>query len=299
VDRSLSRFLTGAPRIGVFYADLNPSAGGQIKYRKDNPNSLTISYTGVPLYTNTGGGNSASVTLSSSGRVTIAYQSLSSLPCVVGITKGGSANTATGSDLSSMAGSVIPYEAKTAVFEQFTSTSSIDLTGKTLTFAPTAAPNQPPTATIQASTTAGPSPLEVVFHGEGQDADGSIVSYAWQFGDGTSASQQDPSKTFTAQGTYAVTLTVTDDAGSSGNATVTIYVGVNPPPVGPSTDGGTLDPNDPSGQEPGPGPSAHGPMLLVGSCTVATGSVLPGGAVAFGWLLGVAALLLRRRRSGR
>ncbi|MBI5478281.1 MAG: PKD domain-containing protein [Deltaproteobacteria bacterium] len=304
VERSRSRFLTGAPRIGIFYADMNPGAGGQVKYRKDDPNTMTITYTGVPLYTSggNGGSNSATVTLNSSGRVTIAYQSLSSPPCVVGVSKGGSGNSGSESDLSSLTGTIISYEGKTAVFEEFTTAKAIDLGGKTLTFAPTGTPNQAPTANIQASTTAGPAPLQVVFHGQGQDADGSVVSYAWQFGDGTSASQQDPTKNYAAKGTYVVTLTVTDDAGATGTATVTIYVDVEPPPVNPSGgDGGVpnpYDPNDPHGGEPGPGPGADGPSYVFGSCSVATGSAT-GGVVALGWLLGVGALLLRRRRSGR
>jgi MYXO-CTERM domain-containing protein len=306
VERSAARFLTGAPRIGVFYADLNPSAGGQVKYRKDDPNTITISYSGVPIYTSggNGGSNSATVTLRSSGQVSIAYQSLSNPACVVGLSKGGAGNIGAELDLSSLTGSIISYEGKTAVYENFTATKGIDLSGKTLTFAPTSTPNQSPTANIQASATSGPAPLQVVFHGQGQDADGTVVSYAWQFGDGTSASQQDPTKTYAAKGTYVVTLTVTDNAGATGTASVTIYVDVEPPPVDPSgNDGGITpnpyDPNDPNGGEPGPGPGADGPNYVFGSCSVTTGPAASGGVVALGWLLGVGALLLRRRRSGR
>jgi PKD repeat protein len=297
VERSRSRFLTGAPRIGVFYADLNPGAGGQVKYRKDNANTMVISYTGVPLYTG-GGSNSGSVTLDASGRVAIAYQTLSNPPCLVGLSKGGSGNSGNESDLSGMTGSVISYAGQPAVFEDFT-TKTIDLAGKTLTFAPTSAPNQAPTANIQASATSGPAPLEVVFHGQGQDVDGTIASYAWQFGDGTSATQQDPTRTYTAKGTYVVTLTVTDNLGLTGTATATIYVDVEPPPVGPSdSDGGTpnpYDPNDPSGSGSGGGSGADGPNYVFGSCSVATRSA-SGGAVALGWVIGVVALLPRRRR---
>ena len=196
-----------------------------------------------------------------------------------------------------MTGSIISYAGKPAVFEQFTASKNIDLGGKTLTFAPTSTPNQPPTATIQASATSGPAPLAVVFHGQGSDADGTVVSYAWQFGDGTSASQQDPTKTYAAKGTYVVTLTVTDNAGLTGSATLTVYVDVEPPPVDPSgSDGGVppYDPNDPNGAGPPSGPGADGPTYVFGSCTVANGSA-SGGAVALGWL-GVVLLLLRRRR---
>ncbi|MCZ8072838.1 MAG: collagenase, partial [Paucibacter sp.] len=49
------------------------------------------------------------------------------------------------------------------------------------------------------------------------DADGSVVSWAWTFGDGSSSTARNPSKTFAAAGTYTVTLTVKDNAGASSN----------------------------------------------------------------------------------
>jgi len=39
--------------------------------------------------------------------------------------------------------------------------------------------------------------------------------WAWTFGDGTSSTQQNPSKTYTAEGTFYVTLTATDNANQS------------------------------------------------------------------------------------
>jgi PKD repeat protein len=43
----------------------------------------------------------------------------------------------------------------------------------------------------------------------------SIVSYVWNWGDGSTGTSQLTSHTYTAAGTYAVTLTTTDDAGNS------------------------------------------------------------------------------------
>jgi PKD repeat protein len=43
------------------------------------------------------------------------------------------------------------------------------------------------------------------------DPDGTIVSYAWDFGDGTTGSGAMPTHTYAAAGTYTVELTVTDD----------------------------------------------------------------------------------------
>ncbi len=54
-------------------------------------------------------------------------------------------------------------------------------------------PNQLPTAVVSATPTSGFGPLLVNFTGSGSyDPDGSIVSYAWTFGDGSSSSVQNP-----------------------------------------------------------------------------------------------------------
>ena len=57
--RDQSRFLTGAPRIAFLYSDLNPSAGGQVRYRKDDPNTLTVIWDAVPEYSRSGGGGAS------------------------------------------------------------------------------------------------------------------------------------------------------------------------------------------------------------------------------------------------
>ncbi|MBI2829095.1 MAG: SBBP repeat-containing protein, partial [Acidobacteria bacterium] len=44
---------------------------------------------------------------------------------------------------------------------------------------------------------------------------GNIVSWYWNFGDGTNGSSQNPTKTYTMAGSYTVTLTVTNPAGSN------------------------------------------------------------------------------------
>lgn len=60
--------------------------------------------------------------------------------------------------------------------------------------------------------------------GESADSDGSIVSYAWNFGDGTTGSGKTVSKSFAAGGTYSVTLTVTDNRGGSASTTKQLTV---------------------------------------------------------------------------
>ncbi|MBK8756846.1 MAG: PKD domain-containing protein [Actinomycetales bacterium] len=56
------------------------------------------------------------------------------------------------------------------------------------------------------------------------DPDGSIVGYAWTFGDGTTGTGPVVSKTYTAPGNYQVTLTVTDNRGGIATKTSTVWV---------------------------------------------------------------------------
>jgi PKD repeat protein len=87
------------------------------------------------------------------------------------------------------------------------------------------ATNVQPIARVTALPTAGPAPLLVSFSGIGSsDPDGSIISYSWNFGDGTSATGQVVQKTYTIFGTYTATLTVTDNRGATRTASETIVV---------------------------------------------------------------------------
>jgi PKD repeat protein len=86
-------------------------------------------------------------------------------------------------------------------------------------------PNVPPTAAIGSSGSGGQAPYAVSFDGAGSsDPDGSIASYAWDFGNGRTASTPQASANYTQPGTYTVTLTVTDNRGATGTATKDIVV---------------------------------------------------------------------------
>lgn len=56
------------------------------------------------------------------------------------------------------------------------------------------------------------------------DSDGTIVAYAWVFGDGGTSTLQNPGHTYAASGTYSVKLTVTDNEGATGSITKSVTV---------------------------------------------------------------------------
>lgn len=82
--------------------------------------------------------------------------------------------------------------------------------------------NSSPTATFDSTIEA----LTVTFDASGsRDADGTVTSYGWDFGDGSAAGRgSSPSHTYRAAGTYPVTLTVTDDLGATGTKSGTVTV---------------------------------------------------------------------------
>ena len=65
--------------------------------------------------------------------------------------------------------------------------------------------------------------LEVTFTDASTD-DGSIVSWAWGFGDGATSTDQNPVYTYAASGTYSVSLTVTDDSGETDTVSQDVVV---------------------------------------------------------------------------
>jgi glucose/arabinose dehydrogenase/PKD repeat protein len=92
--------------------------------------------------------------------------------------------------------------------------------------------NRAPTAAAAADKTSGQAPLTVAFSSAGSsDPEGGALTYSWAFGDGTGSTAANPTKTYTANGTYNVTLTVTDPDGATGTAGVQIGVGNTAPTV--------------------------------------------------------------------
>jgi PKD repeat protein/uncharacterized protein YraI len=84
--------------------------------------------------------------------------------------------------------------------------------------------NLPPTAVISNPPTAAVSQT-VQFDGSGSlDSDGTIVNYAWDFGDGNTGSGITVTHVYTQAGSYKVTLMVTDDGGLTASATYDIQI---------------------------------------------------------------------------
>jgi len=95
------------------------------------------------------------------------------------------------------------------------------------------ATNQPPIAN-PSGPYSGMVNTAIVFDGTGStDLDGTINSYAWNFGDGSTGTGSAPTHTYIAEGTYNASLTVTDDGGLTDTAMTTATIGTvaNQPPV--------------------------------------------------------------------
>jgi PKD repeat protein len=74
--------------------------------------------------------------------------------------------------------------------------------------------NIPPIAVVAANTFDGTGPLTVNFNGSSSfDPDGSIASYLWDFGDGTTSTLANPVHTFNYMGENKIKLTVFDNGG--------------------------------------------------------------------------------------
>ena len=97
--------------------------------------------------------------------------------------------------------------------------------------APVVAANTSPTALFTSSV----RNLTASFDGSpSTDADGTVASYSWDFGDGTApGTAAKPSHVYPAAGSYQVTLTVTDNLGATASVTHTVVVTAAPAAPGP------------------------------------------------------------------
>ena len=81
-------------------------------------------------------------------------------------------------------------------------------------------PNNSPTVDFSYVT----SRKKVTFIDRSTDSDGTIVSWLWDFGDGTYNIMQNPEHKYTKFGNFSVTLTVTDNKGVSNSISKTVSI---------------------------------------------------------------------------
>jgi len=99
--------------------------------------------------------------------------------------------------------------------------------------------NRPPEASFNFVTTG----LSVAFFDTSTDPDGTIISWLWDFGDGTTSTEQDPTHVFPGADTYHVSLMVTDDGGDTDGDLQ--FIVVQPGPGGTFGDFTEVTPLDP------------------------------------------------------
>jgi PKD repeat protein len=123
------------------------------------------------------------------------------------------------------------YTVKTTVTDT-TGNSSSTTTQVTVN----APPDQPPAAVLTVTPSSGNGPLQVTADASGStDTDATpIVSYTFNFGDGSPVIGPQPGATaghtYTTPGTYTVTMTATDTAGNASTATQQVTVSGTQPP---------------------------------------------------------------------
>ncbi|WP_155992831.1 PKD domain-containing protein [Nocardioides sp. URHA0020] len=159
-----------------------------------------------------------------------------------------------------------------------TTVSTADWRNRALWLAPTFN-NQPPTAQVTASC----SDLVCSFDAAGStDPDGTIASYAWDFGDGSSDTGATVQHTYAA-GSYTATVTLTDDLGG----TTVVQKQVAPTAPATSTIGfvgsaqGAYNAQNVSLATPSSTQAGDQLMLFVSGGVTDPGATLPGG----GWTL--------------
>ena len=70
----------------------------------------------------------------------------------------------------------------------------------------------------------GPPPLTVKFQGYVEEDEGGPWKFAWDFGDGATSTEQNPTHVYQKEGEYTATLTVTDQKNNTGNDEIDVFV---------------------------------------------------------------------------
>jgi PKD repeat protein len=96
--------------------------------------------------------------------------------------------------------------------------------GTTATTAPTADEDYELDVIAEAEPDEGAPPLKVQFTASVEEETGGPFKYHWDFGDGSSSDEQNPSHTYAKVGEYTATLTVTNQKGNKGTDEIDIFV---------------------------------------------------------------------------
>ncbi len=145
----------------------------------------------------------------------------------------GDGSTATGAITSHTYSFSGTYTATLHIVDQSGATHQVNTT---ITALPSTAIPQPPTAVLSSSTAAGNAPLVVTFDGTASTSPNPpIVKYSWTFGDGSQATGEKASHSFTTAGTYHTQLTVEDSKGLTDSIdTPIIIIGTVEPNLKPT-----------------------------------------------------------------
>ncbi|MCZ6750431.1 MAG: Ig-like domain-containing protein [Acidobacteria bacterium] len=124
-ERSLSRFLSGPPRIAPYFADLDPSAAGQLTYLSSN-DRFVVTWSAIPDFSTFGLGprETFQVVLTPDGGIQFSYSGINGRQAIAGISPGDFSGLPNLPDLSETSAAAI-LEGPAA--EIFTDSTRIDL----------------------------------------------------------------------------------------------------------------------------------------------------------------------------
>lgn len=202
--------------IAPFWDDLNPSAGGMIYTLLDGvaPNRrLTVAWLAVPFYGDVGSVNAQVTLYEGSNEIVYQYRDVVADTRATGI----SATIGIEDDFG-LEGTQYGYN------------EAVLVGNKAIAFVPTSGSVVAPIADA-GSSYVGNVTGDVQFDGSASSASGGrTLSYAWDFGDGSTGTGVTPAHRYTAVGTYTVTLIVNDGISDSLPASATVTI-VNLAPV--------------------------------------------------------------------
>ena len=186
-----------------------------ITFQGVSSGTATVSISGVQMNDDNGAvmsPDTGTIAVTVSGDVTAAPTTSATTTGTTGVTTGPTAEATTST---------------TAAAVTTTATTTAVATAETTAAVVTVTPVIPgaPTTGFTADPVVGYAPLKVQFLDR---SSGSPTSFEWDFGDGGSGMIENPTYTYQKAGTYAVSLTATNDAGSTTN-TRTAFIRVLKP----------------------------------------------------------------------